>query len=149
MPPSSTTSVLKPSDAPYTAADRPAGPQPTITRSKSVCSGSTAAPAAWANSALVGSVSTFPSGKITTGSFRGLPAPASRSRPEFESARQNVCGIAHRPSTSLSSYARPDQTSPTTRMVCGATRVSRAHSRRKLEMVWWKTSSGEPDGRST
>ena len=149
MPPSSMTSVLNPSDTPYTAAERPAGPEPTITRSKSLCSGSTDAPAAFASSALLGSGSTFPLGRITSGSFEPPPAPARSARPSVESARQNECGIAQRPSTSLSSYARPDQASPTTRMVCGATRRSRAHSSRKLEMVWWKTSSGDPEGRST
>ncbi len=33
MPPSSMTNVATPSEAPYTAADKPAGPAPTMTSS--------------------------------------------------------------------------------------------------------------------
>ena len=55
MPPSSTTSVRSPSEAPYTAADRPAGPAPTMTRSKPSARGRRRSPAAMAMSASLGS----------------------------------------------------------------------------------------------
>ena len=81
MPPLSTTSVAKPSDAPYTAAERPAGPAPTMTTSKSIVSGLTGDPAATAISALVGFSRTVPSGNTMIGSVAPVPAAATSSRP--------------------------------------------------------------------
>ena len=70
MPASSTTSTLNPSDAPYTAAERPAGPAPTMMRSNSMLPGLTGDPDARARSALVGSFRMVPSGKTTSGNCR-------------------------------------------------------------------------------
>ncbi len=102
MPAVSTTRVRNPSDAPYTAADSPAGPAPTISRSISVSSGSIDEPVARVSSASLGFVSVVPSGRITTGSSAGGGLP-SRLRPSAESASENACGKAQLSSTDLSS----------------------------------------------
>ena len=81
MPPRSTTRVLNPSEAPYTAADRPAGPAPTTTRSNSMRSGLTGAPAATAISALVGFSRTSPLGNTMIGSSTPSPAAATSALP--------------------------------------------------------------------
>src|SRR6187431_751289 len=148
MPARSTTRVRKPSDAPYTAADNPAGPAPTITRSTSASSGSTDDPVACVSSDAVGFVSVVPSGRITTGSSSGGGVP-SRLRPSSESASENACGNAQLSSTDRSSYARPDQDSPTTWIAYGAVRRSSAHSSSNVETAWWNCSSGGAAGRTT
>ncbi|MFD0491656.1 hypothetical protein ACFQ0O_36555 [Saccharopolyspora spinosporotrichia] len=86
---------------------------------------------------------------MTTGSCTPSPISATRARPSLVSARQNECGIAQRPSRSLSSYARPDQDSATTWIVYGEARRASAQSSSRLEIAWWKSSSGEADGLST
>jgi hypothetical protein len=113
MPARSTTRVRKPSDAPYTAAESPAEPAPTISRSTSASSGSIDEPVACVSSEAVGFESVVPSGRITTGSSAGGGVP-SRLRPSAESASENACGNAQLSSTERSSYARPDHDSPTT-----------------------------------
>ena len=103
MPPLSTTSVRNPSEAPYTAADKPAGPAPTMITSKSIRSGLTAPPAAIATSALLGFSRTMPLGNTTSGSSAPAGAAATSARPSSESARQKLCTIAHCLSASRSS----------------------------------------------
>ena len=88
MPPSSTTSVLKPSDAPYTAADRPAGPAPTITRSKSIRSGSTGEPDACRDLGVGGVVQHRAVGEDDERQLAAPPAAATSARPSSESARR-------------------------------------------------------------
>ena len=134
-PPLSTTNVRRPSEAPYTAADRPAGPAPTMTMSNSMRSSSTGAPAANAISALVGFPRTVPLGSTMNGSSVPFPASATRARPSAESARQNLWSIAHCWRVSRSSYARPAHDSPTTRIVYGASRWVSAHSSSIPEIV--------------
>ena len=82
MPPLSTTSVRNPSEAPYTAADRPAGPAPTMTTSKSIRSGLTGdRRRRLAISALVGFSRTVPLGNTMNGSSAPSPAAATSARP--------------------------------------------------------------------
>ena len=96
------------------ASSTPVGPAPTITRSNRSSSRLLGAPATSAISAFDGSPSARPSGRTTIGSGTSRPTFPISSRPRSESARQNECGIAHFSRTSLSSYARPDHSSPTT-----------------------------------
>src|SRR5215212_6857049 len=91
-------------------AARPAGPAPMITRSKSRTSDKVFNPNgeissnASTISALSGSTSTSRSNTITTGSrAKVLSTRARSSRPSFESAEENACGIPLRLSTCLSS----------------------------------------------
>ena len=81
------------------------GPAPTITRSNSALGGSTGEPAA-THDLGVGRVAAAPcrSGKMTIGNR--VPRHRVRStsaRPSLESASENACGIAQRPSSSRSS----------------------------------------------
>ena len=101
MPPSSTTSVRSPSDAPYTAAESPAGPDADDDDVERVRVEIRHAPAASAISVSDGSHSTVPSGNTISGRRACGPAPAISSRPLSELASQNACGAAalleHRP----------------------------------------------------
>ena len=134
MPPLSTTRVLKPSDAPYTAADRPAGPAPTMTTSKSIVSGSTGDPAATAISALVGFSRTGPVGEHDDRELAPRRRPRRRARAPRRSRRGRSCG-RWRTAGAPRAARRPGPT--TTRRRCGsctappgATRPSRAACRR-------------------
>ena len=149
IPPLSTTIVRSPSDAPYTAAESPAGPDPTITRSSGASSAVGGDPVALASSRSEGSVSAVPSGMTTTGRGRFGVTPSSSAAPSGESASEKRWGNAHFSRTLRSSNDLPDHESPTTRTACGAMRWLSAHSRRKLEIAWWKASSGGASGRTT
>ena len=94
MPAASTTTTFSPSEAPYTAAERPAGPAPTISRSNVRSSNVSGAPAASAISAFEGSLSARPSGSSMSGRRASGPAFARISRPCSESASENRCGTA-------------------------------------------------------
>ena len=120
-----------------------------MTTSKAASSTSIAAPAASAISALEGLLRARPSGRSITGSVMSAPAASSSSRPCSDSARQNECGTAQRSKTSRSSYALPDHCSPTMWIVWGTRRRSVAHSSRKPEIAWWKTSSAAAAGLGT
>ena len=110
----STTSVRKPSDAPYTAAERPAGPAPTMSRSTSRVLGLDRR-AGGPRELDVARVHELRA--VREDHHRQLrvggESPRS-SRPSSESARQNACGNAHCSSTVRSCAARPDHESPTT-----------------------------------
>ncbi len=103
MPPGSTTTTSSPSEAPYTADDRPAGPAPTTSRSNVWSSTPCGAPAATAISAFDGSLSIVPSGSTISGRRTSGPACSSSSRPSSESASANACGTAQLSNVALRS----------------------------------------------
>ena len=86
----SITIVRSPSDAPYTAAARPAGPAPTITVSYSAAAACVASPSSSATRRSSGRVTVLPSTTRSTGS-----SSSAGSGPPHCSAASGASGVIH------------------------------------------------------
>ena len=86
----STTMVRSPSDAPYTAAARPAGPAPTITVSYSASAGSVLSPSSSATRLIRGLTTVLPLTTRITGQ-----SSSGGSGPPHSSSASGVSEVIH------------------------------------------------------
>ena len=134
----STPRVRSPSDAPYTAAASPAGPPPTMTRSKQR-SGRfpTVKPRYSASAPGVGRRRTVPE-MITTGSSAGVTPTSRRSRSTASSlsGSSHSCGMRLRARNSRTGNSSGEYREPTTRMaVVAPLRSAVRRAMKALRMV--------------